>query len=483
MQYKTILRLLGVLLLIFSQSMLTPLIINFIFKEHVWHPFLVSYIFTFSIGLGLYLTFKDYKSELKIRDGFILVVLFWFMLSFFASLPFLLILTDLTHITDAIFETVSGITTTGASIITNLDLLPHAILYYRQQLQLIGGIGVVILAVAILPMLGVGGMQLFRTEIPGPMKDTKLAPRITQTAKIIWLVYLLLTITCACCYFISGMSWFDAIGESFGTVSTGGFSMHDGSFAHYKNETIRLIACIFMVLGGTNFSLHFMALKHISLKAYWRDEEFRFYLSIIFIASLIITVTLIKHSLLGFNFHTVVTSFFTTISLVTTTGFDLEPITNWRTFVPFLAMLLMIIGGCAASTGGGVKVLRALLIFKQSKRELFLLLHPKAVLPIKLGKNIIPESTLQAVCSFVSAFIAIYIFLVLIFMVLGHNLEESFAAVTSSLTNSGYGIDNLKVDFGTLDIPSKWLLIFAMLIGRLEIFYILILFTPQFWKK
>ncbi|OGV36592.1 MAG: potassium transporter [Legionellales bacterium RIFCSPHIGHO2_12_FULL_35_11] len=483
MQYKAIFRLLGILLLIFSQSMLTPLLVNVIFKENVWMPFIVAYFFSFSIGVGLWLSFKNCQNELKIRDGFILIVLFWLAICYFASIPFLLEIDNLTSVTDAIFETVSGITTTGASVINNLDALPHAILYYRQQLQFIGGIGIVILAVAILPMLGVGGMQLFRTETPGPMKDAKLTPRITQSAKIIWSIYLLLTILCIFFYYLCGMSFFDAIGESFGTVSTGGFTMHSSSFAYYDSDWIRLIACVFMVLGATNFSLHFLALKNISLKFYWQDEEFRFYLTIILVATCIIVYTLIRHKVFGLNLHTFITGLFTTISLATTTGFDLENITPWRTFAPFLAMILMLIGGSAGSTGGGIKVVRALLIFKQSRRELLRMLHPQAIVPIKLGKTVVSEVTIQSIWGFVSTFIGLYLLFVLVFMSLGYNIEISFAAITSSLTNSGFGIDNLKVEYSDLDVPGKWLLIVAMLTGRLEILSVLILFTPAFWRK
>ncbi|MDF1757450.1 MAG: potassium transporter TrkG [Legionellaceae bacterium] len=483
MQYKAILRLLGVLLLIFSQSMLTPIIINIIFKEHVWAPFLISYALTLLTGSCLWWFFRNCKSELKIRDGFLLVVLFWFVLIFFASQPFILAVDDLTSMTDAIFETVSGITTTGATVIHDLEAVPRSVIFYRQQLQFIGGIGIVILAVAILPMLGVGGMQLFRAETPGPMKDTKLTPRITQSAKAIWTIYLLLTLLCAVFYYSFGMSWFDALGESFATVSTGGFSVHNASFAYYKNDIIRLIASLFMLLGGTNFALHFVAFKKMSLNGYRRDDEFRFYLGIILAASIFFTYNLARHADYGYNFHTIVSSVFTTISLATTTGFGLENVAPWKSVVPFLAMLLMFLGGCAASTSGGIKVLRAFLMFKQSRREYFCLLHPQAVMPIKLNGHSLPESTLQSVSGFVATFIGLYVFLVLIFMSLGHNLETSFATVTASLTNSGFGIGNLHVDFSTLDFSSKWLLIVTMLTGRLEILSILILFTREFWKK
>lgn len=483
MQYKTILRLLGILLLLFSPSMLTPLIINAIFQEQVWLPFIAAYTLTLTIGGTLWFGFRKHQHELKIRDGFLIVVVFWFALSFIGSLPFLFALDNPQGMTDALFETVSGMTTSGASVIQNLDTLPHALLYYRQQLQFIGGIGIVVLAVAILPMLGVGGMQLYRAETPGPMKDSKLTPRITQTAKALWSIYLILTLLCALCYWIFGMNWFDALGESFGTVSTGGFSMHTSSFAYYNSDAIRLVASLFMLLGGTNFALHFIAFQKRTLKGYWQDEEFRYYLGILFVASCIITVTLVRSQIYHIDLHTWITSVFTIISFATTTGFELEPISSWPTFIPLLVMILMLIGGCAASTSGGIKVLRGLLIFKQSKRELKKLLHPQAIIPIKLGNQSLPESILQSMWGFISVFLALYLILMLTFMALGHDLQSAFAAITASLANSGSGIGYLNISFQDLDIPSKWLLIFAMLTGRLEIFSILILFTRQFWQK
>ncbi len=482
MQYKTIFRLLGLLLIIFSPTMLTPLLINLIFNEHVWLPFLIAYFFTMFFGMGLWLTFIHNKNELKIRDGFLLVVLFWFAICFFASIPLLLVINTLPNVTDALFETVSGITTTGASVIKDLESLPKSILFYRQQLQFVGGIGIVILAVAILPMLGVGGMQLFQAETPGPMKNNKLTPRITQTAKAIWSIYLFLTVLCAVCYFFAGMTWFEALGESFSTVSTGGFTLHNESFGYYNSELVRIIACLFMLLGGTNFALHFVAIKKISLAGYRADEEFRFYLGLILAVGIIITYSLIKSRPLDFNLHTVVASFFTIISLVTTTGFGIDMVNDWYSFIPFLGMLLMIVGGCAASTSGGIKVLRVLLIYKQSRRELSKVLHPQAIIPIKLGKKSVSDTTIQSVWGFVSVFIGLYLIFSLIFMWLGHSLEDSFAMVSATLTNSGFGLANLKANFAEYDSLCKWLLIFLMLIGRLEIFSILILFTKDYWR-
>lgn len=483
MRYKTIFRLLGILLLIFSQSMLSPLIINFIFKEQVWQPFVISYGITVVVGFSLWRGFRDFQNELKIRDGFFLVVLFWLSICFFASIPMLLSVDNLINPVDAIFETVSGITTTGASVIDDLDSLPHAILYYRQQLQFIGGIGIVILAVAILPMLGVGGMQLFQTEIPGPMKDAKLTPRITQSAKAIWSIYLLLTMLCAVFYFLFGMSWFDALGESFGTVSTGGFTMHSNSFAYYKSEYIRIIASIFMLLGGTSFALHFVAIKKLSLVGYRNDSEFRLYLRLIILASMFIVYSLYKYHAADLNLHNILSSVFSVISLVTTTGFELEPLSDCRSFIPVLAVILMAIGGCAASTSGGLKILRVILVYKLIKRESSRIIHPQAVNLIKIGKNSLPLDTLLSVCSYVALFIALYILSILCFTWIGHDLESSIAIVSSTLTNSGYGIDNLKADFAGFDNLSKCMLIFLMLLGRLEIFPILILFTRQFWGR
>lgn len=484
MQYKTIFRLLGVLLLIFGQSMLTPLLINIIFHEDVWLPFISGYFFTEITGLVFWLSFINSRSELKIRDGFLLVVLFWVAICLFAAIPLVLALSStVLSLTDAVFEAVSGITTTGASVIQNLDALPHAVLFYRQQLQFIGGIGIVILAVAILPMLGVGGMQLFQAETPGPMKDNKLTPRITQTAKVIWSIYLLLTVLCALSYFFAGMNWFEALAESFGTVSTGGFSLHSASFGYYKNPVIHVIGCVFMLLGGTNFALHFFALKKKTLASYRNDEEFRFYLGIILAVSILVCYIFLRLHPLDFDLNVIVASFFTSISLLTTTGLEINTAASWRSFTPFLGMLLMIIGGCAASTSGGLKVLRVLLIYKQSKRELAKVLHPQAILPVKIGQNRVSDLTIQSVWGFISIFVGLYLFFSLVFMWRGASLYESFALVCAAITNSGFGLDILKPNFSVVDCCGKWLLVVIMLIGRLEIFSVLILFTRSFWRK
>lgn len=484
MQIKTILRLLGLLLMMFSLSMLTPLLFNFIFHENCSSPFIVAFLCTFGTGSLLWLSCRMHHHELKTRDGFLIVILFWSVLCFFASLPFIFALHHQHYsLTNAFFESVSGFTTTGASTIEHLGGLPQALLFYRQQLQFLGGMGIVVLAVAILPMLGVGGMQLYRAETPGPLKDAKLTPRIAQTAKALWFIYLLLTLVCMFSYWACGMDWFDALGESFATVSTGGFSMHDTNFAYYQSDSIEGIACLFMLLGGTNFALHFIAFKKRSFSHYYQDEEFRYYIGFLLSAGLLVTLSLVLYGFFSANFHTLIKSLFNVISLATTTGFSSAPFGNWPSYVPLFIMLLALIGGCAGSTSGGVKVLRALLIYKQSKREIVRLLHPNAIIPIKFGKHSLAEPILQSMWGFISVFIALFLALVVLFMALGHDFMTSFSAITASLSNTGAGIGPIQENFAGLSVASKWVLIFAMLAGRLEIFSLLILFSPHFWRK
>jgi len=484
MQIRTILRLLGILLMIFSASMLTPILINYLFKEDFWFPFVSASVFTFLSGFILWFTCRKSHQELKTRDGFLIVVLFWFVLCCFAALPFIFAIGgERYNFVDALFESVSGFTTTGASIFTHLDDLPHSILFYRQQLQFLGGMGIVVLAVAILPMLGVGGMQLYRAETPGPMKESKLTPRIAQTAKALWILYLLLTLLCAFCYWLAGMDWFDALGESFSTVSTGGFSMHDDSFAYYKSNTIELLACFFMLVGGTNFALHFMAFRIKNLKVYWQDEEFRVYLGFLFVSVVIVMIYLLLYGYFDKGPKALVKSLFNVVSLATTTGFLSAPFSEWPTFIPVLITFLALIGGCAASTSGGIKVMRALLIFKQSQREMTRLIHPNAVVNVKFGNYTLPDSVLQSMWGFISVFIALFIGLLLIFIALGNELDTSLALVTATLANAGAGIGAISQNFAKLSDASKWVCVFAMVAGRLEIFSLIVLFAPGFWRK
>lgn len=484
MQIRTILKLLGVLLMMFSSTMLTPLIVNAIYHDGQWLPYIQSFLLTFFTGGILWLPNKNHQRELKTRDGFLIVSLFWIVICFFASFPFMLSLHPTNGITDSMFESVSGFTTSGATIIPRLGELSHAILFYRQQLQFLGGMGIIVLAVAVLPMLGVGGMQLYRAETPGPMKDAKLTPRITESAKALWGIYCFLTLACILCYYLAGMNLFEAIGESFATISTGGFSLHDNSFAYYNSATIELIACFFMFMGAVNFSLHFIAFQKRSIMHYLRDEELRFYLILILVSCLFITITLIVHDIFIHEKHYAITkSLFNVISLSTTTGLTSAPFSIWPSFAPILIMLLAIAGGCAASTSGGIKIIRFQLFFKSANREIIHLIHPQAIYNIKVGSYTLPRPILQSMWAFISTFIAIFAFFVLVLLALGNDLLTSFGAVTASLANAGAGLGKVSSNFATLSIPSKWIVMFGMLLGRLEIFSILLLLSPSFWKK
>ena len=482
MHIPTIFRLLGLLLMLFSPSMLSPLLIAWVFKEPGGMAFTWAFLATFGIGVLLWAFFRQEQRALKIRDGFLLVVLFWVFICSFSALPFIF---SLPHesLVDAIFEAASAFTTTGATVLTRLDDLPAALLFYRQQLQFLGGMGIIVLALAILPMLGVGGMQLYQAETPGPIKDNKLAPRIAESAKALWFTYLIMTMACAFCYWIFGMDWFDAIGESFATVSTGGFTMHDTSFAFYQSEAIELVACFFMFLGGTNFALHFISFKKGSLGYYWQDEEFRSYLMYLLLATVLVTTSLVAYGFYEANHHTFIASLFNVVSLATTTGFVSGPLSTWPTFLPWFVLLLAIIGGCGASTSGGIKVIRALLVYKQSLREMERLVHPHAILPIKFGKQVLPSSILQSMWGFISAFIALFWILILCLLACGNDITTAITAVIATLTNSGIGLGKISTNFSELNQISKWILIFAMIAGRLEIFTLLVLFTKRFWQK
>lgn len=483
MQYKTIIRLIGLLFILYSFSMLPPLLINHFFIETIWVSFVIPFLLCFALGLSLWLSCRNHRNLLKIREGFLIVVIIWFGISCISVLPFLLFQDLHLSFTDIVFETVSGLTTTGASVFTKLDDLPHALLYYRQQLQFIGGMGIVVLAVAIFPMLGMGGAQLFRVETSGAVRDSKLTPRITQTAKALWGIYCLLTIACAGSYWFCGMDWFNALGEGFATVSTGGFSMHDESFFYYHNYAIEVLACVFMLTGSISFSLHYLAFQKHTLNLYYKDEEFRFFALCFLLLTLVcVTALAVDHTFAPKQAHWI-DKVFMIISFATTTGFSLTPIDDWATFTPILIILASMVGGCAGSTTGGFKMLRVLLIGKQAKREFLRLIHPQAVLPIKINEKTVSEPILQSVTGYVSLFLGLFAVLILVFMGLGNDFTSSFSAITAGLANSGAGVGSISNNFAGLSLPSKWVLIVTMLLGRLELYPFFILFTRTFWKS
>jgi trk system potassium uptake protein TrkH len=483
MQLAVIQRVLGILLSLFSLTMFPPLAISLVSSDGTTIPFLSAFVLILIIGLTLWFPVRNINTELRLRDGFIVVVLFWVGLGIAGSVPLLLAHTPDLSITDAIFESISGLTTTGATIITGIDYLPKSILFYRQELQWLGGMGIIVLAVAILPMLGIGGMQLYRAETPGPVKDTKLTPRITETAKALWYVYLSMTIACAVAYKLAGMDLFDAIAHSFSTVSIGGFSTHDASMGYFNSVLIEHVAIFFMLISGINFSLHFIAWRNTSIKPYWYDAELRTYLSVL----VLICFACVMYHMVVNDYDTIgkaiEDSLFQTVSIATTTGFTTTDYQSWPGFIPLLLLFSSFIGACAGSTGGGIKVIRILLIFKQGMREIKRLIHPNAIFIIKIGNKPIPERIIEAVWGFFAAYIAVFVFLLLALMATGLDQVTAFSALAASINNLGPGLGKVSQHYANINDVAKWILCFAMLLGRLEIFTLLVLFTPTFWRQ
>ncbi len=481
MHPSIILRILGILVMLFSLTSLPPLGVAIAYGEQEASLFALTFLLTLGTGFGCWLPVARAKGDLRTRDGFLVTVLFWVVLGLLGSLPLVLLEDPVISLTDAVFESISGLTTTGATILTGIEYLPKSILFYRQQLQWFGGMGIIVLAVAILPMLGIGGMQLYRAETPGPVKDTKLTPRITETAKALWFLYLGLTVACAAAYWGAGMNLFDAIGHSFSTVAIGGFSTYDASLGFFDSALIDSIAVFFMLLCGINFALHFFAIRYRSVRHYLLDAEVRTYLLILGLVGLITVSILFLSDTFSFG-HALRYGLFEVVSIATTTGFANSDFSIWPTFLPLLLFLTSFAGGCAGSTAGGMKVIRILLIFKQGMREMKRMLHPHAIVPLKLGARTIDERVGHAVWGFFSAYVFLFLVMFLALMATGLDLTTAFSTVAACINNLGPALGDAAYHYADLSAPAKWILCFAMLLGRLEIFTLLVLFTPYFWR-
>jgi trk system potassium uptake protein TrkH len=483
MQFSAIQRILGILLMVFSVTMLPPLLVSIWYDDGAYSAFLIAFIIILMVGAVSWIMVADQRRELRLRDGFMVVVMFWTVLGISGSLPFTLAVDPHMSLTDAVFESISGLTTTGSTVIIGLDELPPSILFYRQQLQWLGGMGIIVLAVAVLPMLGIGGMQLYRAETPGPMKDSKLTPRITETAKALWYIYLGLTIACTLAYWAAGMSLFDAIGHAFSTIAIGGFSTHDASIGFFDSTLIEMIAVVFLLLSGVNFALHFIAISRRNPKVYLADSEFRFYLAVLLFVAIVVTVVLYTtgtYSDLGEAFTK---GLFQAVSIGTTAGFTTADYSLWPGFVAIVLLFTSFIGGCAGSTGGGIKVIRFLLLIKQGLREITRLIHPSAQIPIRVGQKTITPRVVEAVWGFFALYVASFTFMYLALALTGLDLMTSFSAVAASINNLGPGLASVGTNYAGLNDPAKWILCFAMLLGRLEIFTLLVLLTPAYWRK
>ena len=483
MRISSVQRIIGLLLALFSLSMVPPIAVSLIAGDHSTRPFVIAFLFILGAGVALWLPVRRVKRELRLRDGFLVVVTFWVALGVSGSVPLLLAERPALGLADAVFESVSGLTTTGATVIVGIDALPRSILYYRQQLQWLGGMGIIVLAVAILPMLGVGGMQLYRAETPGPLKETKLTPRITETAKALWYIYLSLTAACALFYWLAGMSGFDALVHSFSTVAIGGFSTHDASLAFFDNPAVEATAIVFMAISGMNFALHFTAWRSRSVRGYLGDSEFKAYVTLLATVALATSAYLYLDGTFSTLRSALRFGVFQTVSISTTTGYTTTGYHTWPSFLPVLLLFASFAGGCAGSTGGGLKVIRVVLLIKQGMREITRLIHPNAQVPIKVGGSPIPYRVVDAVWGFFAIYVATFVIVMLALMASGLDQITAFSATAACMNNLGPGLGDVNAHYGGIAPAAKWILCVAMLLGRLEIFTLLVILTPSFWRS
>ncbi len=482
MRFSQIFRLIGILNFFLGLSMIAPLIVSFIYSDGSSLPILYSFIITSGSGIALFLLIKtnEYPS-LSQKEGMAIVTLGWLSAGFFGSLPFLFA-GSIGHITDAYFESISGFTTTGASILSDIESLPEGILFWRSLTQWMGGMGIIVLSIAILPFLGVGGMQLYKAETPSPVVD-KLQPRISETAKTLWKVYLFITLLEIGFLFVGGMPLFDSICHAFSTMPTGGFSTQSASIAQYNSAYFEGVITFFMILAGVNFSLHFKFLKG-DFRVFGRDPECRVFLSIL--AILILLVTL---NIYGTVYHSMGNAFrhatFQVTSIITTTGFITGNYANWPALSQIILLLCMFIGAMAGSTGGAIKVMRIILLVKHGYQEIFRLIHPHAVRAIKLGGKPVPAEVLNSIGGFFILYLGLFILAVIIMSAIGLDIVTSFASVAATIGNVGPGFGLVGPVKNYLSIPDlgKWVLIFCMLLGRLEIYTVIILLAPAYWRK
>ncbi len=467
--------------MVFSSILLLPMFISTWTDDGITQYYVISLTFQFVIGFLFWFPFRRQQGSMRRREGFLIVVIFWVAISLLGASVFVFTL-QLSYV-DAIFESVSGLTTTGATVITGLDNLPYSVLFYRQELQWFGGMGLIMLAVAIMPMLGIGGMKMYLAETPGPMKEEKITPRLVNSAKVLWGMYLGITVLCAFAYWLAGMTLFDAVSHSMSTISTGGFSTHDQSMGYFNSNVIDFIAIFFMLVGGINFSVHFLALRDMNLKHYWKNTEVRIFL--VFVTLTIISVSLILHLLMhtGTFLEQLRDVAFEIVSVVTSTGFGLADFSLWPLFLPFLMILISFVGGCGGSTAGGMKVMRIAMMMKLAIYEVKKLIHPHGIFTIKFDGYRIVKNIRQNILGFFCIYSSTFIILLLLMMfVSGVDQVTAFSAIATSMNNLGPGLGEVTQNFMSINSGGKLISALAMLLGRLEIFSVLVLFSPEFWR-
>lgn len=482
MRAKVVLYLIGAFAVFLGASMLFPAALSFFYGETAAMPIFLSAVLTSGIGGILFLSFKGERVEVSHREGFAITAMAWISAGFFGSLPYLFS-GSLPHFVDACFESISGFTTTGASVFTSVENLPHGIIFWRSLTHWIGGMGIILLSIAILPILGIGGMQLYRAEATGVgVSSDKLAPRLIETVKLFGLVYIGITVAGIIALIWAGMGPFDAVIHAFGTVATGGFSNKDISVEYYHSPLIEFIITIFMFLAATNFALHANVLKQ-GPKVYWNNPEFRFYLGLQLTAIILVAVNL-RFSLYDSIASSLRYASFQVVSINTCTGFSSTDFAKWPSFSQFALVVLMLIGGSTGSTTGAIKCLRIMLLLKQGYKELRRLIHPHAVIPIKLGDRVVPTEVVTGAIGFTFLYIVIFFTVSLAMTFLGLDIVSAISSVATTMggVGPGLGVVGPLSNFSEIPYIGKWLLIFCMLLGRLEVYTLLILFTPIFWK-
>ena len=477
MNFKALLKLFSILVMFFSISFIVPIITSFIYKDGALSIFVITFSVVFMVGFLGWLISKNNTEEMTHKDSFLVITLFWIVLSSAGSIPF--ILSGMTFI-DSFFESMSGITTTGATVIPNLSVLPESLLLYRQLLQWMGGMGLIVLAIAVMPLLGIGGGQLYKTEIPGAMNDQKLTPRIKETAQALWLIYLLLTIFCSVFYFFAGMNAFDAISHSLSTVSIGGFSTYNNSIGHFDNGLIETVCVIFMFLSALSFTLHYFAFYMKKPLKYLYDPELRFFISIM--ACIFLLSTLINY-FSNFEQASIRELLFHSVSIVTTTGFSIGDTNQWNPSIGFLFLIGAFIGACSGSVGGGIKSWRVLIMINYAYINLKKMIHPNAVISLKIGTKNVENDVAASVWGFFSIYVLSFIILLLGLVVTGLDFQSAFSAIGACLNNLGPGLGEVAQTYASVTATGKAILSFAMILGRLEIFTLLVLFMPIFWQK
>ena len=481
MNIKIILKVMGFLLIVEGVAMLLALLVALLYQGNDIPAFIISASINIGVGGILIWATKNARKEIGKKEGFIIVSLVWIIFSFFGSLPYIFS-NSIPNFTNAFFETISGFTTTGSSILNDIEALPHGILFWRSITQWLGGMGIIVLSLAILPVFGIGGMQLFMAEVPGPTPD-KISPRIRQTAKTLWVIYLGFTVVETLLLWIGGMTIFDAVCHSFTTMATGGFSTKQASVAFWLSSFIQCVIVVFMFFAGTNFTLSYLALKG-RFRSVIKDEEFKYYGLFVIAFTLIIFVGLLVTSSLDIE-PAFRDSLFQVVSIITTTGYATADYLLWSPTLTIIIFALFFFGGSAGSTGGGIKIMRIVLLLKNSYYELRRMLHPNAVIPVKFNKHSVDSKIITNVLAFFMLYFIIFGFSTVIFMLFENDMESAMGAVATSLGNIGPGLGNVgpAENFAHVHPFGKWFLSFLMLLGRLELFTVLVLFSPTFWKE